>query len=96
MDFANIPQLGALMSEHQRIVSGLDNLGKGGRIVAMQIAMAARPPELPEQAPMPTVVVSTDQMEYPPQMVEAIKAALAVRRDAIAAQLTEMGVTGVT
>lgn len=89
VDFAQIPTANALMSELQRVSAGLDNLEKGGRIIGMQIAMAD-----PPEGSVPSVYVSTEGIDYPPQMIEAIKAALTARRTAVAKELADMGVTG--
>lgn len=98
VDLANIPQATALANEKQSITTALDNLEKGGRIVAMRIA--PKPPEQPEGAPpaptfpMMGVEVPTASIDYPPQMVTSIKQALSQRRDAIAKELADLGITG--
>lgn len=85
-----------LVEEFKSIDVALANLEAGGRIVSMNVA----PPEgeLPEGAPqpppMPGAPVSTRTVDYPPAMVAAIKTALGQRQDALAKQLTDMGVTG--
>lgn len=85
-----------LVEEFKAIDVALDNLEQGGRIVSMSIA----PPEgelpegTPKPPPMPGAPVSTRGVDYPPAMVTAIKTALGQRQDALAKQLTDMGVTG--
>lgn len=98
VDLADVPQMTMLVGEKQSINIALDNLEQGGRIVGMRIA--PKPPEQLEGEPprpvfsMMGVEVPTVSIDYPPQMVDAIKQALTQRRDAIAKELSDMGVTG--
>jgi hypothetical protein len=61
----------------------------GGRIVGMSIA-----PARDEGTPLvPTVRVTTEYMEYPAPMIQAILGYMAARRTEIEQQLTELGLT---
>ena len=98
VDLTDIPQATALVNEKQSITVALDNLERGGRIVAMTIAPPQPEPQ-EGQPPMPLTpmmgaMVPTQSIEYPAQMITSIKAALSARRDAITKELAEMGVTG--
>lgn len=96
VDLANVTQAMVLKGELQSISVALDNLEKGGRIIAMSIAPPV--PEQPEGGTPITpsgVEVSTTSIEYPPQMVTSIKQALTARQAEIAKELSGMGITGV-
>lgn len=94
VELANVPQVGGSVADYQSILRALDTLEQGGRIVAMEIAAPAPPPV--EGAPRVAfgARVSTEGMEYPPQMVASIKTLLQARRDALKKQLADLGVTG--
>lgn len=94
VDVTNLTQASGLMGEYQALGMALDNLENGGRIVAMEIA-APISPDSPEQAPPPMGMrISTQGMDYPPQMVTSIKSVLTARQDEIAKQLSAIGITG--
>lgn len=94
MDLTQVPQINAKVSEYQRTVAALDNLAKGGRIAAFMVAAPAAqlPPDAPSNMPPPAVMITTEYIDYPPQMTEAIKAILAARRDQLDKELTDVGV----
>lgn len=94
VDIARFQSAAVLVDEYKALGIALDNLERGGRIVAMSIAGPV--PELPEGAPEPPpdpgATVPTRSIDYPPQMVTAIRAALEQRRGEIAQELTDLGV----
>jgi len=93
MDRADLTRVNALYEEARSIATAIHNFDNGGRIVAMTVSA-------PEPAPMPPspdmiATVMTGNMQYPPEMVMAIKTALEQRRAEIVAELTQLGLTGV-
>ena len=81
VDRADVDRANGLIGDYRQTVRALTNLEEGGRIIAMTIGPSA-------------VTVPTDDLNYPVQMVDAIRQALVQRRDAIQQQLNEIGVTG--
>ena len=87
VDVTDITAANSLMNEDQQITAALNNLNNGGRITSMTID---GPPD--EANVMATV--PTGYIQYPPQMVAGIKAALEGRQHEIDQQLADMGFTG--
>lgn len=96
MEFADIQNVNILSAEKIAIQRALMLFDAGGRIVEMAIS----PPEAPqgtEITPVPmgaSVRVPTRYIQYPAQMVDAIKLALDGRLVEIEAELGKLGVTG--
>ena len=80
-------QITELYQEFRTIDQAIGNLDTGGRIIQMSISSGPL-------GRMP-VSVSTMDIEYPPQMVEAIKTVLRARQSAIRDELATLGVTEV-
>ena len=93
VDKAGIENATHLLTEHRRLVQALDHFANGGRIMAMTVAGRSR--RFGRGNLMPSISVSTEDIDYPPQMVEAIKTALQARRQRILDELAGMGVTGI-
>jgi len=93
MEYSNINQVNRLVQERRSITAALASFDQGGRIIAMSVG---QPP--PADQPMPALFggaqVNTAFIDYPPAMVEAIKAALTARQGAITNELAQLGVTG--
>lgn len=90
MELVDLERANALAMQKMVILRALENFDNGGVIISLTIS--AEPPSenwVPERM---AAIVSTIGMNYPPQMVEAIKGSLESRRDAIAEELEEMGV----
>lgn len=85
MEFADIGKVSLLSAEKQMIQHAIQIFVMGGRIVEMIVAH----PETPD-----TAVVQTTYMEYPPQMIDAIRNALVERQKQITDELAELGVSG--
>lgn len=92
MDLNNIPQVSGLWQNYMATKAALDGFDHGGRIVMMQVTSG--PPAPPDHPPTPAAWVPTVDIDYPPQMVDGIKAVLKARCDEIIKKLTDMGVTG--
>lgn len=94
MDLDDIEKVNELSREKQAIDAAQEMLDRGGRIIAMTVSNA--PPPSGRMAPfMSGVAVPTGYIEYPPQMVDAIKTSFAARRQVIEQELAKLGVTGV-
>ena len=87
VDFAAIQRANDMRIESEQIALALQNLDHGGRIVQMAIAGA------PDDATI-TASVATGYIDYPQQMVTAIKTALEARQNDINRELSDMGFTG--
>lgn len=95
MDVADIQTVTQLSQEKQSIQTALDSLASGGRINAMVVGPPAPTSAMPFGGrPFGGVSVPTAYIEYPPQMVEAIKTAFEGRLHVIEDELTKLGVTG--
>ena len=92
VDFAHLSDATALMNEITNIGTALDNFDAGGRIIAMTIS-GPQTGDTPN--PTTSIAIPTAFIDYPPQMVDAIRAALDARRDEITQQLSDLGVTNV-
>lgn len=96
MDFKNIQKAQHLSLEKAAIQEATMIFDQGGSIVSM--GLAPKPMDMPggmSMPRMPTVNVPTEYIEYPPQMVDAIKSAFTARLTAIDNELKQIGVTGV-
>lgn len=93
VDVADFTQINNLMAESQSIGAALDALTAGGRIIRMLVEREPRTPDMPDDYQIPWVMVLTQGMDYPPQMVTSIKNALTARQGDIAKALADMGVT---
>lgn len=82
VDRNDLGRVQTLYAENGDIGQALANFEAGGGIVRMTIG----PTE---------VTIDTTDIEYPPQMVEAIKAVLMQRQHAIVEELEKLGLTGV-
>jgi len=85
VDRSDLPAVQRINNELIAIEQATENFDHGGRIVNMSIGG-------PEGAIQ--VVVPTLYMEYPPQMVEAIKSLFYARKDELRQELEALGVTG--
>lgn len=93
VDRADLNRITMLYQQRRSIQLALGNLAGGGRIV--QIAIDPPPSAGPPEMHGP-VSISTSSMEYPQQMVEAIRSELQKRLDEIDRELGDLGVTGFT
>lgn len=90
MDIADLNTAFALVSQSNQLRQALEIFSSGGnRIVSMTISNAQA------DTADRRVQVDTSDIPYPPQMVEAIVAALQVRLDEVNAKLSGFGLTGV-
>lgn len=90
-----IQQLQAMTMEWTQISAAIEAFGReGARIVSMTISAPGEGVTGPETVPRPAIfaAVPTQHIEYPEQMVEAIKAALQRRKTEIESDLKGMGV----
>lgn len=92
MDFADIQKAQGLVNEKQAIQRALQLFDEGGRIV--QIGLGRQPTSDAAPMGMGFVMVPTAYIDYPQQMVDAIKTAFQGRVTAITDELTKLGVTG--
>lgn len=92
VDLANFQQINVLANEQSNITAALERFGQGWRIVGLELGPPDAP--MPGMPGMPGMPVPTRGMEYPPQMVTTIKAALQARLEAVTKTLAELGVTG--
>lgn len=86
-----------LNQEYQTIDRAIHVLDDGGRILAMMIGrVPGEEHHGPPGPPLPDggIIVRTETLEYPPQMVAGIKQQLTARQTAIREELRKMGVTG--
>lgn len=99
VDLAKVPNVSVLVDEFNAIGRALNNFDNGGRIVAMQVSAPAPQTRDQEGGPPPLmafgVTVPTTTIDYPPQMVTTIKNSLESRRNEIAQELQDIGVTGI-
>lgn len=80
---SDISRATALNQELTNIRTALHSFDREGRIVRMTVVAPTVPP----------VLLDTTAMDYPSQMVAAIRAALSARETAINQELAKMGVT---
>lgn len=92
MDFTDIGKVNTLYAEQKSIQRVLEIFADGGRITQVGVSPAAGAD--PSVVP-PAMVVGTEYMTYPPQMVDAIRSGLETRQQEIADELAQLGVTGV-
>lgn len=90
---ADIDTANQLIREHRHLGLALGYFDDGGRIVGMTVAGPAQ--RFGRGNLAPTIAISTYDIDYPPQMVEAIKTALQARQGAIIDELSALGVTGI-
>lgn len=86
----DVSKVNTLYTELRQIEQALTVFGSGGGIVAMTVGKAVQEPGV---APTLPVSVSTVGIDYPAQMVDAIRDALTARVAAINGELQELGVT---
>lgn len=102
VDVSDLAKANELNAELSRINAALGLFDGGGRIVSITIADASMPapPSIPvpidSAGPVLFVTVQTSFMDYPAQMVEAIKSMLAVREEEVANEMSGLGLTGVS
>lgn len=95
MDFNDMQKATTLAAEKQIIQRALETFDAGGRIVAVIIGHQPAPGE-PQRPPMMMgSPVPTAYIDYPPQMVDAIKAAFNSRLTVITEELSKLGITGI-
>jgi len=78
-DLSAISQINGLLGEVRSLTEALEAFERGESIRSMMIA---------------SVSIDTTGWTYPPQMTEAIKAALTARREVVYSDLRELGFTG--
>lgn len=93
MDFKDIQKVNALNNEKQTIQRALEAFAQGGRIVAMSVGQVSTEDD-PRPPMMMGVAVPTAYIEYPAQMVDAIKQSFHDRLWAIGEELGKLGITG--
>lgn len=94
VDRTNLSEVNDLYQEMTAIEQAIINFDAGGQIVQMTVSgISPDAHDLPYQQPW--VSVPTTHISYPPQMVQAIKAALEDRRKELEARLDELGLTGI-
>jgi hypothetical protein len=98
-DPVDLSLLTTLYTERTSIEAALDNFDAGGTITSMVVGGPPMPPPptppepgtppIPPEMPVlrTPVMVSTINMTYPQQMVDAVKGQLTARRDAINADI---------
>ena len=90
---SDLAKVNRLNEEYQNITRAIENLDGGGRIVTMVIS--APQPENGNGFPMgQAAVVPTQYINYPDQMIDAIKHAVDARMHEIRDELASLGVTG--
>lgn len=85
MDRASLDKINILIGELQSVDQAIAVFEGGGRIVSLTVASAMN------QEPARSVLVQTASMDYPSQMVEAIKGYLSARAGAIRKELEGLG-----
>lgn len=90
MNKGELTKANIMLGEYQRKQSALDNLEKGGDVIAIQVSGDAPSPR--EGVPPPNLVVMLQHSKLPPEVVDGIKQVLQARCDEVAKQLKEMGV----
>lgn len=76
------------LREYEQIMRVIQCFDAGGRITGVTVSTS------PNVMPALFGNISTIDMDYPPQMIDAIKAVLQERRKKLADELVEIGVTG--
>lgn len=94
VDISDLQKAMMLSSEKQTIAMALEQLDRDGIILSMSIGPKPAPGQ-PSFPGMGGIQVDTSRMDYPAQMVEAIKGNLHQRQDEIEQELQGLGVTGV-
>jgi hypothetical protein len=80
-----------LYEERSNLVTALEIFDAGGGIYSMRISMPL--PDGEQSLPsVRNVLIPVDWMTYPPPMLDAIRAQLTQRRDAINSELAGMGI----
>lgn len=95
MDFADIQKVNILSQEKAAIQEAMSKLDAGGRIVAMTVGPDGDRSEATLGLRWIGTTVPTAYIDYPAQMVDAIKTAFQGRLRTIQEELTKLGVTGV-
>ena len=103
---ADLSDVGVLYQELRAIRTAVDNFDHGGRIVQMTVSggETPMPDPMPDWqpgqgrppwaiSPRQSVSVTTEYIEYPAAMVDAIRAAFAQHEAEIIQRLAELGVT---
>lgn len=93
MNFNDIQKVNALLQEKTSINRALDLLKGEGRINAMIIGLP-QSTDISLPSLMAGVTVPTAYIEYPSQMVDAIKSAFQDRQQKIVDELEDLGITG--
>jgi hypothetical protein len=88
VDLSDVARMNRLMSELEQIGQAIALFNLGARIMNITVGRVM------DVVP-PSVTVDTSYIQYPPQMIDAIKAAFTARENEIRAELTKYGVTGV-
>lgn len=91
MDSDTVIQISRLTSEWASINRAVELFDMGARITNLMLATVPSP-GVPGQLPQ-AGSVSTEYMNYPPQMVDTIKSLLATRKGEIEGELANLGVT---
>jgi hypothetical protein len=83
-----MPEMVDLLRDFEQVTRVIRAFEEGGRIMSIFVSTTG-------SSPIPAIsgLVSTADIDYPPQMVTAIKTALVERQANIAAELAGMGVT---
>lgn len=97
VDHTNLRQVNLLYGELNSLDAVEKAFDNGGVIVSMEISPGPLPESTPEnpQPPPFGIRVQTSGIEYPPQMIDGIKAQLSNRRHHIEEELQSLGLTGV-
>jgi hypothetical protein len=94
VDVSDLQKVAALNGERDMIGRALTAFDQGGRIIGVTIGNPN-----PDNNPAPpweyTSQISTEYMQYPQQMVDAIKSFLHQREEQIDSELQGLGVTGI-
>lgn len=87
----DLQRVNALYAELSGIARGLQVIDQGAEIISVIFAIRSDS-DSPWRSP---TTVRTEHMDYPPQMVEAIKQFMYQREDQIASELSNLGLQGV-
>lgn len=91
VDRTNLSEVNDLYSELEVIEQGFKNLDAGGSI--LNVTLGGGPMDVMPYNP--AVTIPTTYMTYPPQMLDAIRSMMAVRRTELERRLEELGLTGI-
>ena len=93
VDRENLGRVNQLYDEREQIVQTLNLFDQGGRIIRLTVGVEGETNW--QKFIANTASVSTEGLPYPPQMVDAIKGFLEQRKDEIAQELADLGLSGV-